>query len=190
MCWGKIGAGNNELPRPTLHAIITDFPQEHIDPAHDPVEGMLGMEMLSLFDVDFDFPAGRIRFWKPRTAAASAAKAGFVDISAVAINETGLIGIRLSTPGTTQPVLALLDCCSTFSVVNWQAAKLLGLRDKQDPVYRNGPVISALGIDGRPLQLPTAKKADLHGGHYTRSVQLSGATIQLETLECGPIGCR
>ena len=28
----------------TLHAVVTDFPQEHLDPAHDPVEGMLGME--------------------------------------------------------------------------------------------------------------------------------------------------
>ena len=183
LCWGKIGGGNgvtNELlPLPTLHAIITDFPQEHIDPAHDPVEGMLGMEMLSLFDVDFDFPAGRIRFWKQGTAAASAAtKAGLVDISAVVINETGLIGIRLSTPGTTQPVLALLDCGSTFSVVNWQAAKLLGLPERQDPVYRNGPVISALGIDGRPLQLPTAKKVLTFAGDIIQDPSSSTTGFQ------------
>jgi hypothetical protein len=156
LCCGNI-FGANELPLPTLHAIITDFPQEHIDPAHDPVEGMLGMEMLSLFDVDFDFPAGRIRFWRPGTAAQAAT--GLVAIPAVVINETGLIGIRLSTPGMTQPVLAFLDCGSTFSLLNWQAAKLLGLPDKHDSSYKGNPTITAIGIDGRVLQLPTAKKA-------------------------------
>lgn len=155
LCCGNI-LGSDELPLPTLHAIITDFPQEHIDPAHDPVEGMLGMEMLSQFDVDFDFPAGRIRFWKPGMAAR--ASAGLVAIPAVVINETGLIGIRLSTPGSTQPILAFLDCGSTFSLVNWQAAKLLGFPDKEDPAYKSGPYIMAIGIDGRPFQLPTSKK--------------------------------
>ena len=38
-----------------------------LDPAHDPVEGMIGMEVLEQFDVDFDFPAGRLRLWKPHT---------------------------------------------------------------------------------------------------------------------------
>lgn len=155
LCCGNV-FGADELPLPTLHAIITDFPQEHIDPAHDPVEGMLGMEMLSLFDVDFDFPAGRIRLWRPGTAAH--AVTGLVAIPAVVINETGLIGIRLSTPGMTQPVLAFLDCGSTFSLLNWKAAKLLGLPDQQDPTYKGNPTITAIGIDGRILQLPTAQK--------------------------------
>jgi hypothetical protein len=35
-----------ELPLPNLHAIITEFPQIHIDPAHDPIEGMIGMIVL------------------------------------------------------------------------------------------------------------------------------------------------
>merc|ERR1712232_332050 len=56
LCCGKFRNNNNnnggssqqqqpttELPLPTLSAVVTDFPQEHIDPAHDPVEGMLGM---------------------------------------------------------------------------------------------------------------------------------------------------
>ena len=54
LCCGKF-ANDSELKLPKLHAVITDFPQEHIDPNHD-VEGMLGMELLSLFDVDLIFP--------------------------------------------------------------------------------------------------------------------------------------
>ena len=147
----------NEYPLPPLHAVITDFPQEHIDPAHDPVEGMLGMEMLSLFDVDFDFPKGRVRFWKPGTAAKAAS--GMVEIPAVVINETGLIGIRIATPGDKkQPVLGFLDCGSTFSAVNWLAASYLGLPKKGDPVYNKSPSVLGMGIDGRPLPLPTISK--------------------------------
>jgi hypothetical protein len=50
------------------------------------------------------------------------------------------------------------DCGSTFSCVNWKAAEALGLPPRTDPSYRNSPVVQALGIDGRPLLLPTVKK--------------------------------
>ena len=52
------------IPIPELHAVVTDFPQEHIDPAHDPVEGMIGMEFLSLFDVELDFSRNRLRLYR------------------------------------------------------------------------------------------------------------------------------
>ena len=157
------GNTSSELKLPTLHAIVTDFPQEHIDPAHDPVEGMLGMELLSLFDVDFDFPNNRLRFYQPGTFnkdtdTASRGSKDLVEIPALVINETGLLGFRLTVPGMAQPVLAFLDCGSTFSCMNWKAAEVLGLPSKQDPSYRNGPAISAMGIDGKPMLLPTIKQ--------------------------------
>ena len=39
------GDSRERFALPNLTAIVTEFPQEHIDPAHDPVEGMLGMEV-------------------------------------------------------------------------------------------------------------------------------------------------
>lgn len=147
-------ASGPELPK--LTAVITDFPQEHIDPAHDPVEGMVGMEFLSLFDVDLDFPQNRIRLFEPRTVDASS----LVELPAVVINESLLIGIRISSPNQPngQPIVGFLDCGSTFSCINWRAAQALGLPPKDDPLYRSGPAISALGIDGRPMTLPTVRK--------------------------------
>jgi hypothetical protein len=41
-----IAGERGDLPLPQLMAAVTPFPQEHIDPAHDPVEGMLGMEVV------------------------------------------------------------------------------------------------------------------------------------------------
>ena len=135
-----------------LHAVVTDFPQEHIDPAHDPIEGMIGMEALSLYDVDFDFPRKRLRLFKPTTAAEFARKAGLVEIPAAVINETGLIGVRIKTPTSKQPILGFLDSGAAFSVVNSAASPLLGIPSISG---QHGPTVAGIGIDGRPLPMPT-----------------------------------
>jgi hypothetical protein len=121
---------------------------------------MLGMELLSLFDIDFDFPKKRIRFWKPGTADTR----GLVEIPAVVINETGLIGIRVSVPGAQQPIIGFLDCGASFSCMNWKAAAQLGLPPKGDKCYDKGPSIAALGVDGRMLTLPTLKQTITFAG--------------------------
>lgn len=43
---------------------------------------MLGMELLSLFDADFDWPAGRLRLYKPGEGAAVAQEAGLIEVPA------------------------------------------------------------------------------------------------------------
>lgn len=158
LCCGNFADKQQTLPLPTLTAVVTDFPQEHIDPTHDPVEGMLGMEVLSLFDLDLDFPAGRIRLWEPGTAKQVALKTSLTEIPAVVINESGLYGIRVSAPDSPQPVLGFIDCGATFSALNWAAAEYLGLPGKKDAKeYSNAPAVTAIGIDGKPLFLPTRK---------------------------------
>ena len=53
-------------------------------------------------------------------------------------------------------MLAILDCGSTFSVVNTKAAALWGLPTLAgDPIYRDGPKMLAVGVDSRRMQLPT-----------------------------------
>jgi hypothetical protein len=167
----KLCSSEGDLLLPKLHAIVTDFEQEHMDPAHDPIEGMLGMEMLELFDVDFDFPAGRLRLWAPGTAAAVAERDRLVEIPSAVLNETLLLCIRVtsgkndkdkrgpSDDGATpfkQPFIGIIDCGSTFSAVNWAAAELLDLPPKTKRfAYLGSPIILGVGIDNKPLPLPT-----------------------------------
>ena len=150
-----------------------------MDPDHDPVEGMIGMEVLEQFDVDFDFPAGRRRLWKPHSVESVARKAGMTVIDALVVNETRLLGFRVvpSTATTTataaavtkgsssnnervvaaQPFLGVVDCGASFSVVNWAAAPLLGLPPQSDKSYYDRrPSVIGLGVDGQPQLLPTA----------------------------------
>eukprot|EP00986_Skeletonema_menzelii_P017605 scaffold20700_cov147-Skeletonema_menzelii.AAC.2 len=166
LCCGEFASGEAlmKLDGP-LHAIVTDFPQEHLDPSHDPVEGMLGMEVLERFDVDLDFPAGRLRLWKPGTARAEAKRAGMTNIEAVVVNETRLLGFRVVSANApkgssgndvlAQPFLGVVDCGASFSVVNWKAASLLGLPPQSDDVYKKMPMVQGIGVDGRPQLLPT-----------------------------------
>lgn len=82
LCCGDFSDGSDELPLPPLTAVVTSFPQEHLDEDHDPVEGMLGMEMLGLFDADFDWPKGRLRLYRPGEGAEAARAAGLVEVPA------------------------------------------------------------------------------------------------------------
>ncbi|KAL7543124.1 hypothetical protein ACHAXR_012431 [Thalassiosira sp. AJA248-18] len=167
LCCGTFSSGQSFFPlKSPLHAIVTNFPQEHMDPEHDPVEGMIGMEVLEQFDVDFDFPAGRLRLWKPHTVERVAKKAGMVTIDAVVVNETRLLGFRVvsssaprddsRTSIVAQPFLGVVDCGASFSVVNWAAAPLLGLPPQNDGAYKKSPMVTGLGVDGLPQLLPTS----------------------------------
>ena len=163
LCCNSVSKGEVFKLPPNLKAIVTDFPQEHIDPAIN-VEGMLGMELLEQFDVDFDFPKGRLRLYRPGTVGSVAKRDGLAKIEAVVVNETRLLGIRVvpaSAPrdGDTiraQPFLGVVDCGASFSVVNSVAAPLLGLPALNDPSYKNTPKVTGMGVDGRPIVMPTA----------------------------------
>lgn len=167
LCCGKFPKqGQSQLNLPPLYAIVQDFPQSTIDPNHK-VEGMLGMEMLDYFDSDFDCPAQRFRLWAPGTAAAQANKAGLTEIPAAVLNESGLLGIRVRTPTTSQPVIGIVDCGASFSAMNTKAARLLGL-PTDIAAYRNEPAVQTLGIDGRPQMMPTKMVQLTFAGNPTK----------------------
>lgn len=115
--------------------------------------------------VDFDFPAGRLRLWKPHTVERVAKKANLATIEAVVVNETLLLGFRVVSSKapkdtgkgvvTAQPFLGVVDCGASFSVVNWSASQLLGLPAKKDSMLTKSPAVTGMGVDGRPQLLPT-----------------------------------
>ena len=155
----------HDLKLPRLESVVTNLAQEKLDRRH-PISGMLGMEMLSAFDVDLDFPSGKVRFWEPGTAVNEARRQGMVDIPITVINDSLLLGTRITGKGDTkktgsthgkQPFLGIIDTGSPFSAINWKAAKLLGLPPRKSLQYLKPPAIMAVGIDNKPLYVPTAK---------------------------------
>jgi predicted aspartyl protease len=182
LCCGKFANGKNskadEYPLPKLYAVVTDFPQEHIDPAHDPVEGMVGMEVLEMFDVDF--ANHRLKLWEHGQADVR----GMVEIPAAVLNESGLLGIRVvsgeSSRSGQQPMIGVLDCGASFSSVNTAGARLLGV--SPDPAdHRDTPIVTALGVDGRPMNLATAKIAlSFVGDSSSSSIPQQGQGVAFE----------
>ena len=147
-----------DIELPPLHAIVTDFPEEKIDPAHT-VDGMLCIETLELFDVDFDFPAGVVRLWPAGTAASVAEERGMISIPAAIVNdETYLLAIRITSEKSLQkkrqPFLGIVDIGASFSTCNWEAAKLLEELPKNKIAYIGSPTVMAVGVDNKPIPMP------------------------------------
>ena len=95
------------------------------------------------------------------------------------INESGLYGIRVSSPGSLQPVLGFIDCGATFSALNWAAAGYLGLPEKTDTkAYANAPAVTAVGIDGKPLLLPTRRTQLTYVGDAQKDPTTGGLTFE------------
>lgn len=65
-----------------------------------------------MFDTDLDFPHNRLRLWAPGAGVAAAEKDGLVPVPAAVLNETGILGIRATSPAAprAQPFVGIIDC--------------------------------------------------------------------------------
>jgi hypothetical protein len=143
----EVGGCGIQLPR--MSAVIVDFPQASIeDPRYD-IQGMLGMEFVSLFDLDVDFPAGKIRLWNPGEGVKQAQKDNLVAVP-VSLIPGDIPGVRVAAGEGTTPFLGIVDLGASFTLMNSAAAKLSGLPLTSEP-GRNG--IAATGVDGRQTML-------------------------------------
>mmetsp|Transcript_48001 Transcript_48001/g.108993 ORF Transcript_48001/g.108993 Transcript_48001/m.108993 type:complete len:437 (+) Transcript_48001:98-1408(+) len=153
------GASVAGVPLPLnlkLHATVTDFPQEHLDPTHD-VSGMLGLEFMEAFDVDLDFPKQRLRLWRRGDGAAKARlDPKLVEVPA-ALLPGGVLGVRVAGAAQKQPFLGIVDCGASFSTLSPGAASLAGV-EASSPKAGSQTRLVGVGIDGRPLPLPLADK--------------------------------
>jgi len=146
------GASVEGVTVPTLHATISDFPQEHMDPQHD-VTGMLGLELMDAFDVDIDFVRKRLRFWRRGDGTDVARSAEMAEIPAARL-PSGTVAVRVAgREGFNQPFAGIVDCGSSFSILSVEAAKLSGV-DTSHLSSVNAPKLIAVGVDGKPFPLP------------------------------------
>lgn len=147
------GASVNGVPLPTLRAAVSDFPQEHMDPKHD-VVGMAGLEMMDAFDVDIDFSKNRLRLWQRGDGALVARSAGMAELPA-ALLPSGVVAVRVAGKGKSQPFVGIVDCGSSFSTLNLNAAILAGLSPPSSAdKSKNAPKVIGIGVDGKPFSLP------------------------------------
>ena len=137
-------------PLDPLHAAVTDFVQERLDPEHN-VQGMVGVEFFRQFDVEIDFEQEMLRLYKPGKGMQYAQRVGMKEMQG-ALLPAELIGVRASLEGGA-PFLGIVDLGASFTTVNWKAAVSGGL-DPKDPRLDQAPKVYGLGVDGRPIVMP------------------------------------
>ena len=120
------------------------------------VEGILGVDVLSRYDVAIDVPGAAVTLFQEPAP-----------YSELGVNEAGLDFHATVQPGFVQfnatldgePVAAVLDSAARVGTLNWQAAGLAGLS-------ADSPVVSikdggSQGIDGHGMESHTAQVSDI-----------------------------
>jgi predicted aspartyl protease len=116
-----LGQHVSHVPFPVLPG--SEFqPEEHID-------GLFGANFLSAYEVEMDFPAGKLRFYRHDAGCGASAPAWTAHATRLAATDAGhqLLLIPVSINGV--ELNALLDTGSEDTSITRDAAQMLGLTD-------------------------------------------------------------
>ncbi len=133
--------------------------------ADPPLAGLLGASLLSLFNLDFDLPTGRIALWSQDCPAPRGLS---VPMELSPAREV-LIPVRANG----QPLLAVLDTGSRATILSVAAARRLRL---DAPVSAN----TAAGVDGARLPVGHSRMQLALGDESPVDTPVSIAPLQLD----------
>eukprot|EP00850_Spirogloea_muscicola_P015139 SM000113S24095 [mRNA] locus=s113:342588:344260:- [translate_table: standard] len=141
-----------DLPCRSIQAVVMDLSYAGLG---DAVAGIVGLDVLKQFDVDFDFPALSMTFSEPGAAAVPVYAQGLV-LAASAALPFGLPALKVKINDGPE-VTAILDMGSALSLINWRTARAAGL-SPTTPGVRPAPM-TVVGIGGgsMPMSLTTLK---------------------------------
>ena len=142
----EVRLGSKEF---VLDAVVTDLTAVGL-PAT--IGGLLGLDWLGNFEVEFDFEQSVITFWPPGSVKNGAV--AVEDLVRVRLNQhpVGLKTVRCSLNGA--ELDAIVDMGSFFSVVNWMASTTAGIGPDSDKVKRGG--LQVTGVDGKSMAMAMA----------------------------------
>ena len=134
-----------------LDAVVTDIEASGLPAV---IGGLLGLEFLSKFEVEFDFVNKFLKFHPPGSIACGALDVSDLVEIPMSVHPTGLKTVRCRLNGC-EPFPAIVDMGSFFSVANWMAAAAGGVAPDSPEVTQSA--MQAVGIDGRAMPMATAK---------------------------------
>ncbi len=140
-----------------------------------PIAGLIGADLLSRYDVEFDLPRHRIGFW---TAAGSAACTGppgwrppFETIPLTRLGDRLALVARLDG----QPISVLLDTGARSRILSTQAAARLGVDADR------------LGLDPGGVTAGIDLHESVYHWHRFRSLVIGGETFDRPVLTVAPL---
>ena len=134
-----------------LDGVVTDLSVVGLPPT---IGGLLGLEWLARYEVEFDFVASTITFWPRGSIAWGALDVDeLVRVSMGTFHEVGLKTVRCSL-NNAAPIDAIVDMGSFFSVVNWMASAAAGVGPDSASVKTGG--LQVTGVDGNLVDMSMA----------------------------------
>lgn len=138
---------------PLAGVVVDDFPQLKIaDEVGVVLQGMLGQGFMDQYDLELDAREQQLRAW-PRASLPLNSEQPESDWRQLeALGMPGrLQGLLLTVPGCLEPVIGLVDTGASHTVLNRQAAYVLGLRVEAVNAARR---VRGIGLDGSVLEMP------------------------------------
>jgi len=134
---------------PLAGVVVDDFPQLKIaDEVGVDLQGMLGQGFMDQYDLELDAKGQQLRAW-PRASLPSEQPGDWRQLEALGMPGR-LQGLLLTVPGCLEPVIGLVDTGASHTVLNRQAAYVLGLRVQAGTARR----VRGIGLDGSVLEMP------------------------------------
>lgn len=135
---------------PLAGVVVDDFPQLKIaDEVGVVLQGMLGQGFMDQYDLELDAGQQQLRAW-PRASLPSEQPGDWRQLEALGMPGR-LQGLLLTVPGCLEPVIGLVDTGASHTVLNRQAAYVLGLRVEAVNAARR---VRGIGLDGSVLEMP------------------------------------
>jgi predicted aspartyl protease len=142
--------------------------------------GLLGADMLSDYDVEFDLPDGRFRLWRaPDCNAADIPWSG--PRSTLAINVTDSQGLRVVVVVNGIRLAAILDSGATVTLMTTDAARRLGVA-QTELAYDPEVLVRGVGAGNIALRLHRFNSINV-GGERIAPMQIGVGELQIGTLD-------
>jgi predicted aspartyl protease len=149
--------------RPTLAAIV-DFFQANMGRKRGiEIAGLVGMEFLEQYDLDIDPANERITIYdaqEPPVVAKDATVIQGCELPGSLIGAM-LRGYKWPAEDAAEdaprdpapPILGIIDTGATYTIINWEAAKALGIYE-DDPWLESAKKVNMMGVEGKKQNMP------------------------------------
>ena len=140
---GSFTIGGVEVPRKRVRVA----PIEIVNALSGPLDGVLGADTLSSFDIDLDLPGRRVTLYRGQSCAA-ASPAWAQPYARIAAGRSPSNRLYFPVQLDGRRISALFDTGAQFSVLSTRTARALGVRDA---VLARDPAVTVRGADGEQL---------------------------------------
>ena len=140
---GSFTIGGVEVPRKRVRVA----PIEIVNALSGPLDGVLGADTLSSFDIDLDLPGRRVTLYRGQSCAA-ASPAWAQPYARIAAGRSPSNRLYFPVQLDGRRISALFDTGAQFSVLSTRTARALGVREA---VLARDPAVTVRGADGEQL---------------------------------------